>query len=164
MILKDILNDFEDKKILVRLFKLYPDQKGSKDGYLRALTELRATLPKKTDMSILVEHFTDDKFDYESYDHICGIGKTWDDEYSLTLPESERRKDWAIEFTPWKEWLGMPIEKFTVDHYCKLDILCHCLWEMTFCGYSSKGGENKMKGILKRVKEVDAKIKNKPSC
>ena len=47
----------------------------------------------------------------------------------------------------WDEWLGMEIEAETLEKYSELDILCHCFWEMTWCGYSME----KVKKFRKRL-------------
>lgn len=47
----------------------------------------------------------------------------------------------------WDEWLGMEIEAEILERYSELDILCHCFWEMTWCGYSME----KVKKFRKRL-------------
>ena len=36
----------------------------------------------------------------------------------------------------WAEWLGMEIDPDTLTRYTEPDIIAHCLWEMTFFGYT----------------------------
>jgi hypothetical protein len=48
------------------------------------------------------------------------------DEYSNSL---------AIEFVAWNEWLGMEIDKKSLTNFTELEIIAHCLNEMTFAGF-----------------------------
>ena len=53
-----------------------------------------------------------------------------------TNPES---KDYGtrfpIYFDPWAEWLGMSINAETLKTFSELEIVSHCLFEMTFEGF-----------------------------
>jgi hypothetical protein len=53
----------------------------------------------------------------------------------------------CLSFTPWKEWLGMEIDEVSLKNYTGEEILCHCLWEMTFYGYN----ENDIQKVLSDV-------------
>lgn len=65
---------------------------------------------------------------------------------------------WAIEFTPWGEWLGMEIDKDTLAKLSPADILAHCLWEMTFCGYTQEEVDGELKKIEDAVKDTGLRL------
>jgi len=54
--------------------------------------------------------------------------------YGLSLTTDE---SYAIEFRPWAEWLDMDIDEETLSNYLESEIIVHCIWEMTFCGYDN---------------------------
>ena len=58
--------------------------------------------------------------------------------YSAKLP-TQKSKDYgtrfAIYFDPWAEWLGMSISTETLEKFSELEIISHCLFEMTFEGF-----------------------------
>jgi hypothetical protein len=149
MNLKELLNLFTDKEILVKLFKLYPDQRKSKAGYLDALAELRAMRPTKDSIQILVHTVKADKFNDEDYVSISGVDP------------KEPDTNYAIEFDPWHKWLGRSLHSDTAINFPPLDALCHCLWEMTWSGYSNKEVKAKAKELFghmaKVMKDIDAK-------
>ena len=45
---------------------------------------------------------------------------------------------YGIEFADWKKWLGMGIDLGSISNYSETDIIAHCLWEMTFYGYTQE--------------------------
>jgi uncharacterized protein YggL (DUF469 family) len=62
----------------------------------------------------------------------------------------------ALEFTPWAEWLGMPIAHDTLQHFTELEILAHCLWEMTFIGYDEESIQKEMQQLIAQIEELKA--------
>ena len=59
----------------------------------------------------------------------------------------------AIEFTAWSEWLGMPIDTNSLKEFSELEIVAHCLNEMTYAGFEQEEINSKMD-----------RIKNKAEC
>lgn len=53
----------------------------------------------------------------------------------------------ALEFTPWAHWLGMEIDSETLAKLSPANIIAHCLWEMTFCGFTEKERDEEWKEI-----------------
>ena len=45
---------------------------------------------------------------------------------------------WALELTRWELWLGMEIAPSTLQRYSLSEIVAHCLYEMSFCGYDQR--------------------------
>ena len=56
-----------------------------------------------------------------------------------TIPEPDIiTNSYALEFTEWKEWLGMELANETVKNFSQLEIIAHCLYEMTFVDYDEE--------------------------
>lgn len=123
MTFKTLLTKITSEKILKRLLKLYPDQKKNIRGYENVLKELKGLKEHSEVMRILIEK-NYDKYDKKYYLHVCAIDKN--------------KKTYAIEFEPWENWLGMKIHPTTFKICSQLDIVCHCLWEMTFTGFTNE--------------------------
>lgn len=139
-----ILARHKNKEIVDRLVELYPDQKKSAPGYRKVLKKLREIEPSiRSDMKIEVEHVVDDLLPeaVEEYENVSGVMQGEDIRY-------------AIEFTPWNQWLGM---EFTTESlkYPEVDLLAHCLWEMTWSGFEEEQIQEKMNGLLETVKEIE---------
>lgn len=145
MIFKELLLKFKSDNVLKRLVKLYPNQKKNLLGYAKAIKELTILKPHTEKMQILIEKGYN-IFDKKYYCHVCAIDKN--------------KQTYAIEFEPWNNWLGMEIHIDSLKNYTELDIICHCLYEMTFTGFSNKEVKNekdKLLGLLKKVYKKEKK-------
>ncbi len=45
---------------------------------------------------------------------------------------------WALELTRWELWLGMEVAPSTLQRFSSSEIVAHCLYEMSFCGYDQE--------------------------
>ena len=142
MKLKDLIDSHHWDEITKRMKKLYPKSKKSIKGYEKVFYYLKATEPKpQGKRKILIElEPAHNKEDDKYYTYVHGITpKRRGSEYSLML-------------TPWEEWLDMEICEATLYNYTNIDIICHCLWEMTFTGFEP--GSNKILiEVLKKAKK-----------
>lgn len=44
----------------------------------------------------------------------------------------------GLSFNEWEEWLGLEIQPETIQDYLPVDIVAHCMWEMTFMGFTQR--------------------------
>lgn len=103
--------------------------------------------PADSQMSIVVKHCKDE-FDGEEYIDVSGIHQQ---------PQSEEERcSYAIEFTPWKEWLGMEIHPNSLADFSELEIIAHCLYEMTFVGFE----EEDIQEELQHINQISEDYKN----
>jgi hypothetical protein len=131
------------------LLKLYPDEKENISGYEEVFNKLRVLRPKESDISILVSWEKDD-FDQTDYVNVSGYYNNPDkntDELTNSL---------AIEFTPWSDWLGMDVDPNTLKTFNELEIISHCLYEMTFVGFE----EEEIQAEMDRINDIVEEIKN----
>jgi hypothetical protein len=146
MIFKELLAKYSDEDAINRVMVLYPDQQKNKAGYVKAIAELRKKRAQKTDVSIKVETMLakDDPFaepEDKDWIDICGKKASGDE-------------NWALDLTSWNEWLSMPITEESLKNFSELDILAHCLWEMTWHGYTNRSIQARMKDLKLRVDEI----------
>ena len=120
-LLKNLINRYSDNQIIETIIELYPNQKNSKKGYKKVLEELRNKPTIQTNLSIVLTKVKDEDGNYV---HVYGL--------------DNNKKEWAIEYTAWGEWINMEIEIKSYKKYKKLEIIAHCLWEMTWSGFSDK--------------------------
>ena len=128
----ELLEQHSDEDIVDELLALFPDEEVSVDGYFIALSEIRALEPVDSEITIVVEMYEDD-FTGEEYADVSGtkLGETM---------------GYAIEFTAWEEWLGM--ECAETDKFSGVAFLAHCLYEMTFTGYTNKEVQTVLADIM----------------
>ena len=77
--------------------------------------------------------------DYPLNDCVINISKREEDDNEWHhLCGKEGSTDWNMSFVPWGEWLNMSIDSETVLNYDAKEIICHCLFNMTYYGYNEK--------------------------
>lgn len=147
-----ILARHTDKEIVNRLVELYDNQKKSAPGYHKVLKKLRSIEPvQRDDMKIDVSHVIDDTDPEETYEyeHVCGVVDGEDMTY-------------AIEYMPWNEWLGIHFTEQSLK-YPEIDLIAHCLWEMTWSGFDEKEIQQTYSGFVETAKEIKESLKEKDS-
>jgi hypothetical protein len=107
---------------------LFPEIGGKTQTYRRAFEKLQTLEELESDLYIELKKAVDDEKAESQFVDV--FGKRTD--------EPESSVGYALEFVPWQEWLGMDISKTTISDFSKAEIVCHCLYEMTFFGTSEK--------------------------
>ena len=96
----------------------YPSEAQNEQHYCRIYSKLRETAPLKNSTKLII----DEKISrLNSLKMVTVLG---------ILSNSEI--DYALEFNPWEEWLGMEIDHSTLSQYSEIDIVAHCLFEMAY--------------------------------
>ena len=129
---KELVDKYKFSDIKELFLKLYPDHDKSIDGFEFVLEKLKKIKPQPSDMKIIIEEIKDGLIEDLIYANVSGI-----------KPESDLR--WAIEDTPWHQWLDMGIDETTFEKYNEKEILCHCVWEMTWFGFNQESIKDKSK-------------------
>lgn len=62
----------------------------------------------------------------------------------------------ALELTPWNQWLAMDIDDETANNIelMRSDIVAHCIWEMTFCGYEEEQIQDKRDDLISAAEDA----------
>lgn len=123
--------------------ELYPDEIKSIQSYESIFENLSILHPEGSVLEIIIRHQTD-SFDGESYVEVCGK--------SLDKQDTQL---YALDFTPWAEWLDMEISKETIVAFTELEIISHCLFEMTFIGFDEETIKHELKKLDDQIKELD---------
>ena len=117
--------------VQITLLQLYPDQAGITDSYERVFEELQFMEAEPNAMEIVLKEYDTDGDDVEA-------NSTYIDVSGRNLQPETNEDNWcsyAIEFERWEKWLGMEVAPETLTNFTELEIIAHCLYEMTFCGY-----------------------------
>ncbi|WP_296621202.1 DUF6557 family protein [Marivirga sp.] len=148
MKLFNIINSNNWLSIELTLLQLYPDQKRLIHAYRSVFENLKSLNPKENKMRIVLsEEDCDFENEYalNTYIDISGQDDT-KDEYGNII-------SYAIEFTEWKKWLGMDIAPDTLRNFSELEIISHCLYEMTFIGYDEAEIQEERKSLENTLEE-----------
>ncbi len=144
MIFKQLVQTNAWLSIASILLELYPDEENNMEGYETVFEKLLMMNPEETDMTIVISN-EKDNFDGEKYVNVSGT-------YNRPKNEDEKFSQ-AIEFTPWNLWLGMEISKVSLDDFSGLEIIAHCLYEMTFVGFAEEDIQEDLNSLKKTVED-----------
>jgi hypothetical protein len=147
MILRDLIISNSWLSVELIFPRLYPDQASSLNGYERVFNELKTLPPINSEITILISNEID-SFDNEPYVNVSGYNHSIASRSIDDLTDSL-----ALEFTPWNEWLGMKIDEYSLKYFNELELICHCLHEMTFMGFNQKEIDNEWQKIKKAEQE-----------
>ncbi|PWH84805.1 DUF6557 family protein [Brumimicrobium oceani] len=138
MTFKELIQSNSWLSVEAILLQLYPGEEENIFGYQEVFEKLMYLNPEDSEIEIVVANQKDD-FDGEEYVDVSGNYKN---------PKSEEEKySQALEFTPWKEWLGMEINQESLLQFTELEIIAHCLFEMTFIGFEEEVIQEEMESI-----------------
>jgi len=145
MKLSDIIHRNNWLSIEMTFRKLYQSEEDDINAHKEAFDELLLLPEESSDIQIEIRHIKDDE---EEYYEVCGIEKIQEN-------GEEKTEHLAIEFTPWSEWLGMEISKDTEKKYNELEIISHCLYEMTYAGFTEEEVQNEFSKFKNTVEEYE---------
>lgn len=146
MKLQELIKTHDWQSVELTLVKLYPEQEKSIEGYKEVFQKLLQMTPTESDMQIVLEQQFDEESPLESYVHVSGRPPVPED--------STQSGDMAIEFVPWAEWLAMSIHPEALKEFNELEIISHCLFEMTFAGFDEEKIQQQMDDMEKSVEEL----------
>lgn len=143
----DLIKSHHWLSVELTMLNLYPDQKEIINEYKRIFESLQIMQPGNDEMLIVLTEYecdTDDERNAKStYVDVSGR--------KLKAELNSITDSYAIEFVKWENWLGMKLAPETIDNFNELEIIAHCLYEMTFCGYKQEEIQEQFDSIKKTV-------------
>jgi len=148
---KDVVRVCIFKDVEESLLRLYPDQKKAINKYKYVFQTLRFLRPRYNNKGMIIDI------------RKVGRGKNAYFSVSGVYAQRSRKQLYAIEFTPWSEWLGLEIGNQILKKIPKKEIIAHCLWEMTFMGFTQDKIRKKHNALKKQSRDIkEGKVKTIP--
>ncbi len=122
---------------------LYQSDEDDINAHKEAFEKLLLLPEESSNIQIAIRHIKEDE---DEYYEVSGIETTMD-------KGEEKTEHLSIEFTPWSEWLGMQISKETENKFNELEIISHCLYEMTYAGFTEEEIQNEFSTFKSTVEE-----------
>ncbi len=149
MKLHDLIKSYNWLSVELTLLRLYSDQEKLLNEYRNVFEKLKITEPAEYEELeiILTEYDCDPNFesDNETYVDVSGQKKI-PDPAAIT-------NGYALEFLEWGKWLGMDLATETTKNFSDLEIIAHCLYEMTFIDYDEEAIQEQFESLNDRVEE-----------
>lgn len=139
------------------MIQIYPEQKDNLPGYAEAISQLYMATPTETNYRIVVSKHRDQYGEHFDVSGKNGMLNRDTVDYPLEIDQAQwgdQEATQGIEFVDWSEWLGMEIDPETQKNFTDLDIVCHCLWEMTFFGFKYPDIHGKLERFQQQVDAI----------
>ncbi len=149
MILKEIIETNNWLSIELTLINLYPDQVDLVNDYKTVFEKLEFLEVENNDMLIVLTEYLED------YDEKTDSETTYVDVSGRKLKQEEDSfsNSYALEFVKWEKWLGMELAPETLENFNELEIIAHCLYEMTFISYEEEEIQEQFDAITYKMEE-----------
>jgi hypothetical protein len=130
MTFKQLLFQYGWLNIEATLLNEYPDRQTDLAEFQNVHQALLLLSGADTDLQICVERKADGP--YNTFVEVNGIKQTRHiADAQLTIP-------YSLHYTPWAEWLAMPISAKSFQQFSDTEIIAHCLVEMTYAGFDEE--------------------------
>jgi hypothetical protein len=137
----ELFHSLERGEVIAAIGRLYPEEPGDwPDGYERAwqtIVAMEAGTPSKMVCELYQAMSLGDP--PEPYIGVHGV---------------ENGESYAIEYTPWPEWLAMPVQYAGLPPLPAVETLAHIFWEMTWIGYDAATISERLTDLTDRVDEI----------
>lgn len=138
----DIVRACSFKSVKESLLRLYPGQKKNINGYKDVFETLRLMRPGYNKEGMIIDI------------RKVGRGKNAYFDVSGICLEEDIQQSYALEYTPWSKWLGYEVSQNILKKMPKDEIVAHCLWEMTFAGFTQSKIRREINALKKQVRDI----------
>ena len=145
MKLKEIITTSNWEAVRKVFLHNYPIQKKAIIGYEIAYKKLRSKSPIISTMELCCDKREPIFKGDEPFHDVYGVDGTKREDGEL--------EKFSLGLTPWSQWLGSSLSESILNNYTKEEIVSHCLFDMTFHGFSESE-------IIKAKKELDIRVKD----
>ncbi|PXY01637.1 hypothetical protein DF185_09210 [Marinifilum breve] len=128
MNLKDLIVKYKWGEVRTALCNLYTDSNRNIEGYKLVFEKLKIIEHQESEYEIVVQNMDDNG---QKYVHVNAR--------SLSEKESDSSPmTYSLMLTPWNEWAGMAVNSESLENFSEVDVIAHCIWEMTFSGFDEE--------------------------
>ncbi len=151
MNLKEIIKSTNWTDVSKVFLHKYPDQHESIEDYKKVYKKLKTKTPVISNMELTIGNGYPILEEDEPFQEVYGVDGTKRDDGEL-----ER---FSLSFTLWSKWLGSRISESTLSCYTKEEIVAHCIFDMTFHGFSEPEIKQAKQKLDMKVKDLENPIR-----
>jgi len=144
--LRDLVLRVGDGSVIEALARLYDQRKTEllPDAITDVLLELRKLTPDSAGSQFKLHIELTPPIDPEEQPH-------WD----VSCTKQNDLERCGLDLSPWEEWLAITVPQSLIDQMTETEVVAHCVWEITFYGFTQeKIAENRTELQL-RITEID---------
>ena len=138
---KELIENVELKELMEYLFQTNFNSSVDSLGIMKLYENLKQSDPINSDTLKLYVMKCKDVFEEDSYFNVCAF-------------DTEDKSSYAIEFTPWGEWLGFDVVQKSLDMYGEACFVCECLKEMSFLSFNEDEIQDQFQKLLENCNSI----------
>jgi hypothetical protein len=120
---------------------LYPDEEHLLDEYKNVFEKLHSLEFIDMDLEIVLTKIGSEESDF--YIDVSGH----------EINQNSSSDTYSLASTKWNKWLGMNISTSTLNEFNELEIISHCLYEMTFFAFDEDEIQEQIASLEKSMEE-----------
>ncbi len=150
MTLKQLISRHGWLNIEAALWNEYPAEQKNRDAYEAVYHQLLLMSETETDLQIVLQQIRQTEEDNNTGSYVDVVGK----KQTPHIADAGLAIGYALDFTPWAEWLAMPVTFKTLQYFPEAEIIAHCLWEMTFHSFDENVIQDEKARLSATVSEI----------
>jgi hypothetical protein len=159
---KDVVTRTPWANVETQLLKSYPNANVSRHG--QAYEILKSLEAKPNPMRIVLEILQPASLEEPAEVDVFGLNGTLRRAFETfalevadgTLELTDQEMPYALDVTPWEDWLGMQIDPSSLKRFDPAELVAHCLWELTFHGFEPSDIPAFADGLRERARVIQA--------
>jgi PHP family Zn ribbon phosphoesterase len=152
MTLKQLISRQGWLNIEAALRNEYPNEQNNLADYEAVYHKLLLLSETETDLQIVLKQIRQTDITGEGRSYVDVVGK----KQTPHIADADLAIGYALNFTPWAEWLAMPVTSRTLQSFPESEIIAHCLWEMTFHSFDEDVISDEKVRLSLIVSEIDS--------
>ena len=148
MTFADVLERTLWGEVEAELLYSYPDAESELAKFEQVFRSLLYLTPVKTSLCIVIK----ERKEPGELPEVSGRDETAPKADAEASAEDDI--EYALDFQPWDEWLGMSIDPEAVQTLGLAQVAAHCLYELTFWGFSEAEVVAARKDLLRRIAQL----------
>lgn len=145
MTFKELINRNKWADVKENLLQIFPDQDELMDAYETVYHDLMKIEPVSSSFIIQIDPNSDEEYMDQEFEVNC---------ISDEIDEETGEEDWTdIELESWEVSLGMEISDKTAEEFTELEIIVHCLNQMTMLGFTEEDIQTEMQEQISILEE-----------
>lgn len=133
----------------------YLDDADKLESFGGAYAQIPSLQPTETTMQIYLEADSDPNSAGKAGVNVFGKDGSFFEQEGHISADEQIEACFNLSYMHWEEWLGMEISPDAMDRFTPAEVVAHCLWEMTYLGFSIEVIRRRRADLDEQIKEMD---------
>ena len=138
--LHELIAECDAGEVINSLITYYPEEANNSFGYLGVIRKLKNMQPDRG-CNYMIDVYKDSDEFVSEYFGVHGV-------------KGNDGLSYAMGFDPWSQWLAAEITDGSFEYLSRIEVVAHCLFEMTFAGFHEEDIASKLETIVSDAEDM----------